>query len=1401
MNRTARTGRRRGAGRGPLGWAALLAVLAAAGPAQEEPQENTAHLRAHPDLEQLVARASALASGGRYAEALAIYEEALEKHPGAVVPLDRARAWGVREFVRARIAEWPEEGKAAYRKRADPAAEHLFEIAKRSGDAEALERLAARYPFSSFAGPALALAANLHFDAGRAARAAALLARLPAGEASAAPALARLGLAYAHAGEKAALEDLARRAAREAPGAEVRAGGRPVRLAEFLAELARRVPERPARGAARALPGWEMLGGAPSGTRLAEPPAGLPGLAWAEPLSLPRFQAEEFHRGAGLALTPDFRPFFPAVSDGVLYVHNGSAVAAYNLFARRPEVLWQYRVPPPAGEIMFDNRVIYAVTVHDGRVFANLVTWAGGAEVQLGYVTVKFPFPKRALFALDAATGRPIWRLGGKPRGDAPEDIASFSAPPVPDGDRLYVGAVRQLHSTDPFEHYVLCLDAATGRVLWSTFVASGGTEINLFGNSTRESLGSPVCVTEDSVYYVTNHGVVAALDKADGGLRWAYRYRQLPVRPTRSVYVRKNELGWVNGPPAASRGIVAAAPTDSPYLYAFDARTGERLWERPRDRELRSIWGARENVLVVGGRGLELLDLRTGELAAPPPAPDDVRGTGRGVLAEDGIYVPAEDKLRRVRWDGSCDEDRSFPWPAGAGEEFSGGNLLVTDGTVVLAGQDALRVYHDPRDHERLLREALVPDAQDPAVLYRGAIRCLQAGRASEAIELLGRAVERTARPASPEEERLGRAARRRLYAVSLQAGLGELGTPGRAEAAVEHFRRARDAAPDAVSEAQAGILLAGAWKAAGKPERALAEYQGLLARHGRTVLDGTPVFEAVRGAVENLLASEGREVYAPFEEAAGKLLEAARREGTAEAFDRVFRLYPNSRAAEEALLGEAAAQAKLGRPEEEIAALRRFLREYPASARAPEACAALVRVFEGRGRFAAAAAILRRMAREFPDARVADGAGPVVTVAEFVERRRQAPGYARAEGRAEPPALTPPLRPAFAYADEGGREAEPLRALGSPPPAAAGLVFVNYGLAVKAFDPGRGGPIWQADLDEGLRMAAFVDESLVLATETSVERRAAATGAVEWTHRAPGRMRGFGLGGSLLFFHTTDPQDASVSRVAALDLEKGDLAWAQSFNGLPASAVWTAGEAVVFTSVSPAGIHVFEAETGRRLAAGAPVVPRLAADVIHASEGLLVIHAERRSLEGYDLPSAKLRWRVNLATDLPAQLVEAAEGEILLAGPSPGGSGSFVAVIDPRTGKLVRLREGVEAGDLRLVAAGPEVLWLVSREGDREISVRALRRGDLSILWTARLGGREATLLPPARAREHLVVATFSADAGGKYGYAATLLDRAGRAVQNIRSAFVFDRPPAYGVAAGGLVFTADARIEFYR
>src|SRR6185503_1995177 len=217
----------------PFGPAASTLLRTSQGGQDEDyQQKNTALLNWYPLEGEVVTKASALAAGGKYVEALGIYEEALESRPNTVVAVDKTRAYGLREYVMAQIAGWPEEGKAAYRRRADPLAEHLFLGAKRARDVEALERLVDQYPFSSVVDDALALIANIRLDAGENAAAADALGRLldRDGGADRSVVIARLGLAWARAGRKSALEDLIRRVDRDPPGAKVQVGGTEVAL-------------------------------------------------------------------------------------------------------------------------------------------------------------------------------------------------------------------------------------------------------------------------------------------------------------------------------------------------------------------------------------------------------------------------------------------------------------------------------------------------------------------------------------------------------------------------------------------------------------------------------------------------------------------------------------------------------------------------------------------------------------------------------------------------------------------------------------------------------------------------------------------------------------------------------------------------------------------------------------------------------------------------------------------------------------------------------------------------------------------------------------------------------------------------------------------------------------------
>ncbi|MGH7752644.1 MAG: hypothetical protein ACREN5_07495, partial [Gemmatimonadales bacterium] len=230
---------------------------------------------------------------------------------------------------------------------------------------------------------------------------------------------------------------------------------------------------------------------------------------------------------------------------------------------------------------------------------------------------------------------------------------------------------------------------------------------------------------------------------------------------------------------------------------------------------------------------------------------------------------------------------------------------------------------------------------------------------------------------------------------------------------------------------------------------------------------------------------------------------------------------------------------------------------------------------------------------------------------------------------------------------------------------------------------------------------------------------------------------------------------------------------------------------------------IHLFETETGKRLLSDAPFTPSNTAQVVHVGPDLLILHAERRFLEAYDLPAGTLRWRVNLER-LTTRAVEVGPAGLVLMGVQKTGEGDeqdFLAVVNVRNGKIVRMKEKMGLGDARFLLLDAERAYVVSREADRSVGVRGVRLSDLEVEWSANVESAQATLLPPSMARDHVVVATFEEGKDRKYAYGASLLDKRGKVSQNIRSDAVFERPPNYGLANGSLVFSVDTKVDVHK
>ena len=1379
------------------------AVLAAPGFQQDEDeQKNTALLRVYPGVDQLVTRADALAEAGKYDQALEIYAEA-QKHPNSLVPLETrgstaTRLVGVLEFCLRRIASWPKEGRAAARRHADPLAGLAFRAAQAARDPQALADVAFRYPHSSFADDALSTLGNLHVEAGRAQEAAAAYERLlalPDSEIPKPVVFARLAEALARHGRRDALDALAARVEREAPDGKVIFGDRESPLVEAIRTLARHAPAPVP--SLLAPPSWEMLQGNPTGVRLAEP-AELGMSQWKAPLEEARYQSDEDQWGGGFTdARPDssYRPVVPAVSDGIVYFHTEYVAQAWNLYSQSSEPLWSHRVPVPPGQLLFEERLVHSTTVADGRVYVNLVTWLGQPEVQSSYIRVKYPFPKRALFALDAYTGRPLWRVGGIAGSERFEDGLSFSSPPTPAGGLLYAGAVRQAHPTDPFEHHVVCLDPASGRLLWSTFVASGGTEINLFGNSTRESVGSPVSVDADTVYYGTNHGAVAALDRTTGRLRWAGRYRQMPVRPTRRTDVQRGPLTWLPSAPIVARGRVLFSPTDSQHLFAFDAATGEKAWQRER-KENRVLQGSDGTLVVLSGPdGVEWIDLSKDGKAVGSFEPSGLTVTGRPALTTEGIYLPTQEGLHRIPIFGSEAGYFVGQW---RGTSMKGGNLVVAEGAIVVGGSKSVEVFLNRTAVDAVVEAELKKHPDRADIVYRAALRLLQSGKDERASELLVRVVELVSGSLRPADARLERAARKRLFAVSKAAGL-KAREDGKHEAAAAAFQRAAKAAPDTASTVEATALLADAAQARGDASAAIGEYQRLLRESGAEHVGGSRVFDLARTAISNVILAGGRDPYKPFEEEAERRLAKAQADGSPEALVEIYRSFPNSIAAERAVLAAAEVLSRMGRPDEATSTLRLFMREFPASGRSLEAQAALVIELERTGRIAGAASVLRRMAASGAKWEVNDG-GKRVSVGEFVESRLGRDEYKKVEGPPPELKLGATLTRAFVHTERdfptGGAVLKPE---GPALTGAKGLLLLNFGGAVKALDIATGTPVWKFVTDQPVRATFAHEEGLLLCSDTFVARVKPATGAVEWKHSPSATMKGFCRAGSMLFYLTTDPNAGGAASLVALDPARGTVAWTQGLTGVPMSVLVPGDDLVAAVTLSPSQILVFDPETGRASPPLQMSVRGSGLRIVSTRRNLVVVHSEEGGLQAFELPSGNRRWW-NRLEDWSVTVLSSGPAGLLVGGKEGGRAAAML--LDLRSGKRLGVAETLDAVPMAPASMTDRAAAFAVRREGRGSGARAIDLADsrMKLTWSAD-GGRERLQSVPLLAPDRAVVLHLAADEEGKFVWAVELLDSTGRRLQNIKGDSPLERPPSIALANDSVVLFVDNKVEVYK
>jgi hypothetical protein len=221
-------------------------------------------------------------------------------------------------------------------------------------------------------------------------------------------------------------------------------------------------------------------------------------------------------------------------------------------------------------------------------------------------------------------------------------------------------------------------------------------------------------------IYYNTHLGAVACLSARDGRVRWIATYdRAMPEDDQRFPPHRYRDLT----PCLYWRGIVFAAPSDSPSIFALDAASGERLWDSEHPPSARGrtpadavfLLGVGAGRLIAGGDRLYWIDARSGEVEHcwPDGGQAQPRGFGRGVLIGEEILWPTREAIYTFS---QRTGSQVRPPISLAARGTTGGHLLAAAGRLLIAGDRGIAAFaYAPAPRQSLERQSLEAAADGP--------------------------------------------------------------------------------------------------------------------------------------------------------------------------------------------------------------------------------------------------------------------------------------------------------------------------------------------------------------------------------------------------------------------------------------------------------------------------------------------------------------------------------------------------------------------------------------------------------------------------------------------------------------------------------------------------------------
>jgi len=988
---------------GPLLGAVLVALVGgvAEGQAARRAGSATVYPETSGSAEALIRTAASHAAQKQWDSAIELYQRVIDQHGEVLtaikdVPGDPETPEGfalyvnVRDDAQRRLSKLPVEALRLYRGRVDGEARHWYERGRDRLDPDALRRVVDQFFCSSWGDEATELLADLAYQDGRFDEAIALYRRLlpdlereaadgqvpglrhPDPDVEPARILAKIALCRSIAGRPPTTEELGQFRERfpDAVGELAGRDGRYVEIVEqALEEDGLRLPEvSDAR--------WPTFAGSPSRNKVAPGPAELGQRLWSLTLRTPLSASENLtasinNARSSLGLPQDEEPaFFPVLVEDELLLTDGGEVLSLPLDVREPDAPAPPRPNWRSGDVGGLNASgntygldRHTLTVHGDRVYARIGHY--GVNYQLRNTPNAPPTSILALKRDDR--GSKLWERGAddvldREAAGVPVNAGqvAFGGAPVADEEGVYVTLLKP--GTQALT-WVVKLDPESGRPLWSRFICAATSPAfdRPGGFRRRGAIFNPdlghrlLALNGSTLFYQTDLGAVAAIDARSGRINWLATYpRSLPDGDSDEISER------VGPNPALVHGeLVIVAPNDADRVFAYHRDTGEVVWQADPGGRVDHLLGVAKGRLVATGNHVWTIDIQSGAVRSRWPEGRTLEsGRGRGLLAGDEILWPTADRLYVL--DQRTGRPASHRPPIELRRDYGvgGGNLVAGDGYLVIAEEERLVVFCANSRMIRRQRERIAAEPERASLYYRLARTAAAIGDHELALESLAQAEARAQSSDRVDGRRLLDAVRTERYKALLKLADREVenGTPA---VAAERLAEAASAASNDTERLEAALKRSAALVESGKARAAVDLLQDLLAdARLRAVMAKADDQRSVRAdrliidRLKALIRSEGRSVYAPYDQAAEELLGLGlAAEGDPRALEEIIHTYPLSEAVPEALWGIAS---RAERAEDWAQAARTYARLLELVEATPERVSGLVglaRAYEALG------------------------------------------------------------------------------------------------------------------------------------------------------------------------------------------------------------------------------------------------------------------------------------------------------------------------------------------------------------------------------------------------------------------------------------------------------------------